>query len=442
MGKKVKILFYLKNLSGGGAERFHTELFKNYDRKKYEYKLLLKDSSLVDYHGDFQQNDFLREKDMQANLRHFSFPEALLQFLCLRLPRSLSTKLLAFYKSKFIRNKLRKIVSTYISDQAEIQRVCDRIMVFFSKHWKSVFLLNRTIINYRPDLLVGSLIETSNALIFLSYLTCPKAYRHTHWVIIEHNNTFKRFEDYYPAFENNHFWNQFTRIIFKNANKVIAVSEGVKKGLVSHYQIEPEKIYVIYNQVDIFSIQKVLPAVIDTPFILSAGRLHSQKRFDAVIRAFAKISDQVNAHLYILGKGNLESDLKRLAQSLDITEKVHFLGFRADLWSYMKASQLFILSSKYEGFGNVIIEAMACGCPVVSYDCDYGPSEIIDHRKNGMLVPDGDEERLADAIVDVLTDDKLHQRLKENGLARAADFSSSDVARKYEKVFSSECYDN
>jgi len=437
MSEKIKVLFYLKNLSGGGAERFHTELFKNYNNEKFEYKLFLKDSRLVDYQSSLQEENFLKEAKWYKSLRLSSFPATFLQLLCLRLPGIFSSRILTFYKKFFIERRLKKYVIKHKPKEADFNTLCENIMIFFTKNWKSVFVLNRAITHYQPKLIVGSLVETSNALVFLSLLTQPAIYRNTHWIIIEHNNTHQRFEDYYSG-EQNQFWNEFTKIIFNSAKRIITVSEGVKTGLIKFYGMVPNKISVIYNQVDFTAIRQVTPVKTNIPFILCAGRLHSQKRFDMLIRSFAKISDQINTHLFILGKGNLEFELRALAQDLGVKDKVHFMGFRPDLWSYMKSAQLFVVSSKYEGFGNVIIEAMACGCPVVSFNCDYGPAEIIEHKKNGLLVENGNEKKLADAILQLLTNSKLRQTLINNGNKRAMDFKSGDIAKKYEKVFSNE----
>src|SRR5699024_2024023 len=102
---------------------------------------------------------------------------------------------------------------------------------------------------------------------------------------------------------------------------------------------------------------------------ISAGRLVEQKDYKTLLKAFQLISQRINSRLVILGKGPLENELKLLAKELDIQKKVSFLGFQSNPYKYMKKANVFILSSKWEGFGHVIVEAMAVGTPVISTDC-------------------------------------------------------------------------
>ena len=98
----------------------------------------------------------------------------------------------------------------------------------------------------------------------------------------------------------------------------------------------------------------------------------------------------------------------------------------------MRRAQVFALSSDYEGFGNVLVEAMACGCPVISTDCPYGPGEILENDKNGLLVPVGDEAALAEAIGRILQDKRLQDRLAAAGMERAGDFDLPVIADQYD----------
>ena len=112
-----------------------------------------------------------------------------------------------------------------------------------------------------------------------------------------------------------------------------------------------------------------------------------------------------------------------------------FIGFQPNPFSFIKHADIFVFPSLLEGFGNVIIEAMACGTPVVSSDCHYGPSEIISDRVNGFLVKPGNENALADAIKVLLIEENTRKQFIEKGLVRAKDFCAEDVTKEYEKVF-------
>ena len=141
------------------------------------------------------------------------------------------------------------------------------------------------------------------------------------------------------------------------------------------------------------------------------------------------------ARMAILGEGKDRGTLEKLAKELGISDKVAFLGFQKNPFKYMKRATVFVLSSLHEGFGNVLVEAMACGTPVISTNCKSGPSEIIEDGKSGILVPVSDYQSLSKAIIKVLSDDSLRQKFSAEGLERVKHFSVQKNIRGYEKVF-------
>jgi glycosyltransferase involved in cell wall biosynthesis len=161
--------------------------------------------------------------------------------------------------------------------------------------------------------------------------------------------------------------------------------------------------------------------------IITVGTLKAQKNHELLIRSFARVRESRPARLMILGSGELETHLKQLAASLGIGDDVIFPGFAADPWPYYASSNLFALSSDYEGYPLVLVEAMRCGLPVVSTDCESGPREILDGGKFGRLVPVGDERALAGAMMEEL--EKPHSA----GLVRerAEQLSGAGTARRY-----------
>jgi len=138
------------------------------------------------------------------------------------------------------------------------------------------------------------------------------------------------------------------------------------------------------------------------PVILGVGRHHFQKGFDTLLRAFARVRQQMPARLVILGEGPERPNLERLAAELGVAADVDLPGFDPNPFRYMRWAGVFVLSSRYEGLPNVLIQALACGCPVVSTDCPSGPSEILDGGRYGALVPVDDVEAMAQAIVRAL----------------------------------------
>ena len=193
---------------------------------------------------------------------------------------------------------------------------------------------------------------------------------------------------------------------------IITVSAGVRSDLIDTFGISPDQVRTIYNPVVSASILEYAKAPVAHPFfapqsppvVLSAGRLTEQKDFPTLIRAFAQLRAHIDCRLVILGEGKNLSQLAELAQAMGIGDDVSFPGFAANPYAYMSRASLFVLSSAWEGLGNVLIEALTVGTPVVSTDCRYGPREILADGKYGPLTPVGDESALAAAMQAVLED--------------------------------------
>lgn len=171
------------------------------------------------------------------------------------------------------------------------------------------------------------------------------------------------------------------------------------------------------------------------PFIIAVGRLVKAKNYPSLLKAFRIVLKIITADLVILGDGPEEDKLKKMAVDLGVADNVKFLGFKPNPYKYMSRASVFALSSIREGFGNVIVEAMACGAPVVAADYNSGPSEIIEDGVNGLLVDPQNEKALAEAIIKILKDKDLAKILSDNGRARAKYFSVEKSVKEYEKVF-------
>ena len=168
--------------------------------------------------------------------------------------------------------------------------------------------------------------------------------------------------------------------------------------------------------------------------LLACGRLTKQKDYPTLLRAFARLSGS-DLRLNILGDGDLRQSLTQMAQELGIADRVTFLGFQRDPFSHMRRADIFVLSSRWEGFGNVLVEAMAMGTPVVSTDCPHGPAEIIEDDQTGLLVPTQDPEALAAALQRLIDNPELRLRLGQAGQTRAQDFSATRIGAAYAQHF-------
>lgn len=221
---------------------------------------------------------------------------------------------------------------------------------------------------------------------------------------------------------------------YRFADRIAAVSEGSAIDTARLARVPSDRVTVLHNPIPQRSISRpealvhaeTLWACPPGQRILTVGSLKDPKNHLLLLRAFAKI-DHGNARLMLLGKGKNEAALRVLAAGLGIADRVIFAGFHPDPAPFYATADLFVLSSDYEGFGNVIVEALSFGLPVVSTDCPSGPAEILQGGRFGRLVPVGDAPALARAMEDVLAAPADREAL----IRRAADFAPEIAAHRY-----------
>jgi glycosyltransferase involved in cell wall biosynthesis len=216
---------------------------------------------------------------------------------------------------------------------------------------------------------------------------------------------------------------------YRLADGIVAVSGGVAADIARLGGLPTEAIRVIYNPA---AHGRELPSAATArppgpKRIIAVGTLKPQKDHKTLITAFARLRATTPVKLTILGDGALRAELEEHTRRLGVDGDVDLPGFIADPYPHYLASDLFVLSSRYEGFANVIVEALECGLPVVATDCRSGPSEILDGERYGRLVPVGDVRALAEAMAEALDEkpDSLHQA------ERARDFTAEKAARAY-----------
>jgi len=229
------------------------------------------------------------------------------------------------------------------------------------------------------------------------------------------------------------------RLFFKWACKLTdcfwTVTPGIAEEMYSSFGIPKQKIVGIPSTVDVDMVLSSKDAPANhhafagggAPVVITAGRLTAQKRLDVLLQAASILAAKIEFRLMILGEGDLREKLEQLAARLGISDRTFFIGFVPNLWGFISKASVFALSSDYEGFGNVLLEAMACGVPVVATRAPFGPEYIISNEKNGLLTPTGDPEALANALWRLLVDLKLRQLCIEGGLKRASDFRAEKV---------------
>ena len=297
-----------------------------------------------------------------------------------------------------------------------------------------IISIARLIKKDKPDI-VFSLLSVTNVIAILARLLSGV---HSKVIVSERNH---------PSISlRNEMYGGITKFLMKHcypkAESIIAISQGIKKDLLENFHLPEEKIEVIYNPVDIAEIETL--SVEETehpwfksglPILISVGRLTRQKDHSSLIKVFSRVRQSLPCRLLIIGTGEEEENLVNMVNALGLNSDVEFLGFQRNPFKYIARSSLFILSSLYEGFGNVIVEAMSLGLPVISTDCPSGPSEIIEHGKSGILVPPKDEGALEQAILNLLTDDELRRQLSHGARMRAQYFALNKMTERYSSVF-------
>jgi glycosyltransferase involved in cell wall biosynthesis len=285
----------------------------------------------------------------------------------------------------------------------------------------------------RPNILLSNLGHTN--IMAISARTLARVRTR---VIVSHHNTLS--SECYPERGWRYRMLPFMcRLFIGWAHGIVAVSEGVANDLAEMTGIRRDRITVIYNPVITTDFDSRMEESADHPWlehdrppvILAVGRLHPMKDFKTLISAFAIVAKQCDARLIILGEGSLRESLASHAVELGIANRVSMPGFLPNPLPFMRKASVLAMSSRYEGFGNVLVEALACGTPVVSTDCTFGPSEILDGGRFGRLVPVSDQEAMAGALLDTLKDPHPSDMLRKRG----CEFTVDRAAILYADLF-------
>ena len=387
------IAILLKSLRGGGAERVMLTLAAEFARRGHRVELVL----------GRMRGPLLKGLPEGVGVRELEVcsPARLIHAL-MRLPQSTWKD-----SGRMLVQKAPKIVRTLPSLEG--------------------YLRER-----RPDILLSTLPKAN----IVAAWACRLAATGTALVLREANqfsvalNPDNKFDRLLPG---------LARRWYREADGIIAVSEGVRADLAAALAIPAREIVPVLNPVDVSRIQALCqqqPAEADAwppakPFVLAVGKLAPQKDFDTLLRAFAQIRKQHPVGLVILGEGQEEGRLRSLAAELGIARHVQLPGHVSNPYPYMRQASLFVLSSAWEGCPNVLLEALACGSPIVSTDCPSGPKEILANGKYGKLVPVRDETALASAMEAVLDGDGI----RYSPAAALEDYSIERVADRYLDIF-------
>ncbi len=279
-----------------------------------------------------------------------------------------------------------------------------------------------------------ALIAAQNHINLVAVVACMLAHTRTRLFLSEHNDMLEGAHNARGLI--NRLRPFASRVLYRRAEGIIAVSEGVAESVEAVARLPRRRIHTIYNPAlpdDLDALVQMDPGVPwlsskDEPVILAVGRLAVQKDFPTLLKALALLRHEVPARLIILGEGPERPRLEKCALELGIAAHVLMPGFNENPFACMAHSDVFALSSKYEGFPSVLVEALACGANIVATNCRSGPAEILDHGSFGRLVPVGDAPSMAHALRAALEERSVST---DRAVRRAAEFSTSRAADAY-----------
>lgn len=292
---------------------------------------------------------------------------------------------------------------------------------------KLVFSLRNKIKDIKPDLIFSTRLESNLvSLLSSSGLGVPRVIRES---------------NFRSATIHSRALRLFIGKIYNQSQLVISLSKGVLDDLEVNFKVDRSKSVIIYNPIDIENISSSSYEVgrIDdevTRFVF-IGRLSEQKQPLDALEVFSKFhASNPGSTLDILGVGPFESALIERAGELGLSQSVKFRGFVDNPYKYLYEADFLIMTSAYEGFGHVIVEALVCGATPVVYDCFSGPSEILTEELSELLVPVGNVEKMYQVITYLAANSEHHEVIKDLGYERAKDFDYIKISKLYHREFS------
>ena len=224
------------------------------------------------------------------------------------------------------------------------------------------------------------------------------------------------------------------RFLYPLADKTVVVSEGAAQNLIEAIKINPNKVQSIYNPIDMDRIRILSGEKIDEfwlteksiPVLIAIGRLEQEKNFSFLLNVFQTLIKKRKVRLLILGEGSERQMLEQQMIAFGIENDVKLLGIKTNPYPYISNADILVCTSKYEGFNITLAESLACGTPVISMNCPYGPAEILDNGTYGQLISPGDQDGMVNAIIAAI-DHPESLPSKEKLMERAKRFSAENL---------------
>ena len=265
---------------------------------------------------------------------------------------------------------------------------------------KGLPALLRRLYQLKPDIVFGGIghlnISLAIAIPVLRYLLPKTKFVARQSNILTTNNRHEKF----PALHN---W--LYKRVYKNYDLIICQSNYMQKDLITNYSFPMDKSVVIYNPIDVDRVERLSNISVEYPLslesinLINVGQFRYQKRHDLLLKTFAQLDSRYS--LTLIGDGKNRDEIKKLANELGITDRVALLGHQKNPYSYIKQADIFILTSEFEGFANVVLEANLCGLPVLAFETVGVDKEIIKDGFNGILTPFANTQKLAETIQNI-----------------------------------------
>lgn len=292
---------------------------------------------------------------------------------------------------------------------------------------RRITALRRVLRQVQPDIALG-MMTTANILLALAAWGLPRL------------RTIGAERNHPPQKPVGYLWETLRSYTYGLLNAVTAMSNEGRDWIKTH--TNAKNVAVIQNAVNWplpGQEPRIIPSVLypsQRKLLLAAGRLHTQKGFDWLGEAFTNLADKhPDWDLVILGEGILRPTLEKQIRESGLGQRIFLPGLAGNVAEWYESADLFVLSSRFEGFPNTLVEAMAHGLAVVSFDCDTGPRDIIRHEQDGLLVPLGDVAKLTAALDRLMGDTLTRQRFAERAMEVRDRFSMEKIARKWEELF-------
>ncbi len=312
-----------------------------------------------------------------------------------------------------------------------------KTLIFISNFFKTIRLIKKI----NPDIVISFPIY-SFVLISIAKLF----FRDFKNIINVNSNIMAIIKDK-PGGLYRYLLNLILKLSVMQADFLVSVSKYMKNDLISQYGISKNRVIVIPNSVDINEVailakknnlqNKVKLLLSKNKFnVFTISRLEVQKDIITLLKAFKIVlTKKPDCQLFIIGDGPLRNEFEKFCKLNGLRHRVSFLGWKDNVFEFLTYADIFVFSSKFEGFPFSIIEAMATGVPVIATDTPYGPREILDNGKYGLLAPMKDPEKMAQAIIKLAKSKRLRKKYKNLGLQRVKKYDTKIMIEKFNKLF-------